>query len=124
MNCARHLANHGAKVVVFAPSFMRMNPALETELKLLESTTATRTTSTKGEQHFFYLQVKLCVCIIFSVPLAVRMANNNLEGGEEEKNLSFFLLKESVSELFQILSAFLCSILAKNEIISFFFFIE
>ena len=50
------------------------------------------------------------------------MANNNLEGGEEEKNLSFFLLKKSVSELFQILSAFLCSILAKNEIISFFFF--
>ena len=119
MNCARHLANHGAKVVVFAPSFMRMNPALETELKLLESTTATRTTSTKGEQHF-YLQAKLCVCIIFSVPLAVRMANNNLD--EIFLFVFFCFIKESVSELFQILSAFLCSILAKNEIISFFFF--
>ncbi|KAK7115361.1 enhancer of mRNA-decapping protein 3-like [Littorina saxatilis] len=47
VNCARHLANHGAKVVVFSPSFMRMNPALEIELKLLELTTATRTTATK-----------------------------------------------------------------------------
>ncbi|XP_076466024.1 enhancer of mRNA-decapping protein 3-like [Babylonia areolata] len=47
MNCARHLANHDAKVVVFAPSFVRMNPCLETELQLLESTSASRISSHK-----------------------------------------------------------------------------
>lgn len=47
MNCARHLANHHAKVVVFVPSFVRMNTSVETELRLLESTSATRISSYK-----------------------------------------------------------------------------
>lgn len=47
VNCARQLANHGAKVTVFAPSFMRMNPSLEAELKLLELTSVQRTTTVK-----------------------------------------------------------------------------
>ncbi|KAL8615910.1 hypothetical protein ACOMHN_034586 [Nucella lapillus] len=47
MNCARHLANHHAKVVVFLPSFVRVNPSLDTELKLLESTSALRIASHK-----------------------------------------------------------------------------
>ena len=85
VNCARHMANHGAKVVVFAPSFMRMNPALETELKLLESTTATRTTSTKGQGPGEKLLTLVFFCLFACLLL--------------------FFLEEGISEMLQILMA-------------------
>ena len=72
-------------MVVFAPSFMRMNPALETELKLLESTTATRTTSTKGQGPGEKLLTLVFFCLFACLLL--------------------FFLEEGISEMLQILMA-------------------
>ncbi|XP_067665151.1 enhancer of mRNA-decapping protein 3-like [Haliotis asinina] len=47
ISCARHLANHNVKTIVFVPNFVRMNQILEKELQLFEFCDGKKTSSTK-----------------------------------------------------------------------------
>ena len=48
VNCARQLATHNVSVTLFVPNFLKMNPHLESEIKLFELADGNKVTTAKG----------------------------------------------------------------------------
>lgn len=48
VSCARHLANHDVEVVLFLPSFLKMQPPVCSEVDLYSKTSGRQVDSVKG----------------------------------------------------------------------------
>lgn len=51
VSCARHLANHDVEVVLFLPSFLKMQPPVCSEVDLYSKTSGRQVDSVKGRKH-------------------------------------------------------------------------